>query len=72
MESKILSIQQVEILDQLEDKKFFPTKHFNEVPPLLGLRSIDPPYWYDRCKLVSYLEIVDEKKWFLAKIKYGI
>lgn len=27
--------------------------------------------WYNSQNKVSYLTIVDKKKWFLAKIKYG-
>ena len=38
----------------------------------IGLRTEDPYVWFDSGEKISLLEIVDEKKWFLAKIKYGI
>jgi hypothetical protein len=68
---KTLSFEEAERLDELDTKKVFPVD-FKKLLPLLGLRTIDPPFWYDRYKKESYLRIVDEKKWLLAKIKYGI
>jgi hypothetical protein len=73
MESKkMVSIEECKILDHLDDQNVFPVDDFKKVPPLIGLRSIMSPTWYDGIDEKSYLEIVDEKKWFLAKIKYGI
>jgi hypothetical protein len=69
---KMISFEEAEKLDKLDNEKVFPVKNFREVPFLLGLRSIDPPYWYDLLHIKSCLEIVDEKKWLIAKIKYGI
>ena len=43
-----------------------------QVLPLFGLRSIKPPFWIRSSDKTSYLEIVDERKWFLSKIKYGV
>ena len=69
---EMISFEETEKIDILDDEEVFPVKDFREVPFLLGLKSIAHPYWFDRLNSKSYLEIVDEKKWLLAKIKYGI
>ena len=38
----------------------------------VGLRAVDPCAWFDSNANISLLEIIDEKRWLLAKIKYGI
>ncbi len=73
MESrKMVSLEECVKLDRLDDQKVFPVDDFKKVPPLIGLRSIMSPTWYDSIDEKSFLEIADEKKWLLAKIKYGI
>ena len=63
----MLSLEEV---CRLYDKFWDKDKHFVHK---LGLVSIDEHgFWYRQKTKESYLKITDEKKWMLAKIKYGI
>ena len=67
MESEMLSL---EYAKRIHSAFFYENIDFIH---RLGLTSIhEYGFWLHNLKKESYLKIVDEKKWFLAKIKYGI
>ena len=79
MEFKTIPYEEASILNKIDFEKncissIHKPKH--EIDPfleILGLRSIDEDgCYYDSDKRMSLLAIVDEQKYLLAKIKYGI
>jgi hypothetical protein len=67
MEFEMLTFENVHALYEMfiEEDTYFVN--------ILGLDSIhERGLWLHVEKKESYLKIIDKKKWFLAKIKYGI
>ena len=44
---------------------------YQELERLVGLRRTSARYCCTQCDVLVYFQVVDTKKYFLAKIKYG-
>jgi hypothetical protein len=72
MESKVfISYEETIEVDDIW-AEFFPNELEETFLDRFGLRAEKPCVWFDSKESISLLEIACEKKWFLAKIKYGI
>ena len=71
--NKLIPYSDAKKILELQERGSWIAGHWKKVTYKIGLRSTHyEGCWCNSTDKVSYLEIVDEKKYLLAKLKYGI